>query len=118
MDKKPYWLHILTETIGIPQIIAILIGVPTMTIFVWSIWQSLTLSHQIIAVTSGCAIMLVISLFIYGQTRKILYVIPDLLYKMNSIVQNHAISINFITDLKEVRWSPKFGQVAKREFCS
>ncbi len=72
-----------------------------MVVFIWSIWKSLTLSHQIIAVTSGCMIIIAILFFIYGQTRKTLYVITHLLYKMHFISHKHASSINFINDLNE-----------------
>jgi hypothetical protein len=101
MEKKQSLSRILTETIGIPQIITIVIGLPTMIIFIWSIWQALTFFHRVVAVISGALLLTMIILFVYFQTRKVLYVIPGLLYKMHSIVNNHASRINFISDLKE-----------------
>jgi len=72
-----------------------------MIVFIWSIWQSLSLSHQIMAVTSGCLFIAMIILFIWARTRKILYVIPNLLYKRHSIIQKHATSIDLVSELSE-----------------
>jgi hypothetical protein len=100
MDEKSRFLRILTQTIGIPQIITIIIGVPAMIVFLQSIWQALTFSHRVIAITSGCVLLAMVILFVYFQTRKRLYIIPDLLYKMHSIVHSHIINIK-IAEMNE-----------------
>lgn len=83
MDKRPNQLQALTQTMGLSEIIAIIIGVPAMIVFIATIWHSLNIIQQIIAGVLGIVIVFCICLFIYGHTRKILYVIPDILYKMH-----------------------------------
>lgn len=94
MGKKSHWLRILTETIGVPQIIAIVVGVPAMIYFILTIWHALKINEQIIVVSTGSLMILAIVLFTYGQIRKVLYVIPDLLYKIHSVYEGYAKKLN------------------------
>lgn len=101
MNEKPIWIRILVDTIGIPSIIAFIVGVPALITLVISIWGVLSWNRQIIVgITSGL-ILIAITLFIYGQTRKILYKIPHLLLKRHSIIRKHAKSINIVKDISE-----------------
>ena len=93
MDKTSRFLRILNETVGIPPIIAFIFGVPAMSVCIWAIWQALTPSHKIIAAISGFILVAMVILFVYFQTRKKLYVIPNLLYKMHSIVHTHIVKL-------------------------
>lgn len=101
MDKKPNWFQLLANTIGLQSLVAFVIGVPSMIALVIAIWAALDPNRKIIAGLSSGLILFSICLFIYGQTRKRLYIIPNLLYKMHAITRNHANEIDLITDLKE-----------------
>lgn len=101
MDNKPIWLRILTDTIGISTLVAIIFGVPAMIVFVNAIWQALNFNQKITTVVSGIILLFSVIWFIYSRTRKKLYIIPNLLYQMHSIAHNHAISINIINDISE-----------------
>ena len=94
MYTKPTWVRILTETIGIPQIITFIIGVPAMIGFICVIWQALSFSHQVIAVILGIVVLVAIILFVYFQTKKKLYVIPKLILKI------HQRTIELAANLK------------------
>jgi hypothetical protein len=100
MDKKLNWLQTITQYIGLSEIIAFIIGVPAMITLVATVWHKLSLEQQIIVGIMSGLIVVVVVLFIYAQTRKILYIIPDLLYKRHLIAREHASCIK-ITDLSE-----------------
>jgi len=94
MDKKPMWLQILTTTIDLFSIVAIIIGVSTMIASIYTVWHALTFHEQIIAVTTGSLFTMAVILFIYGQTRKKLYVIPNLLLNIHKRGIEVALGLN------------------------
>lgn len=84
MANKKYNLVWATiQTIGIPQILAYIIGVPAMITGILVVWHSLSTSFQITLGVSSGLVLLAIGLFIYGQTRKVLYNIPNILHQMH-----------------------------------
>ncbi len=78
----PEWISMLLETMGLSKFISIIIGVPAMISLIYVIWHSLSLNQQIVASVCVVLILFAIAWFIYGQTRKVLYMIPTLLYEM------------------------------------
>ena len=86
MDMRKY-IKYVTETIGVLQIIAFLILIPVLTGFIANIWNALSLNQRIIAVICIVFILVSIGLFIYGQMRKPLYIIPQLLNQMRCRVE-------------------------------
>lgn len=94
MDRKPSWLQVLIETIGIPTLIAVIIGVPAIIIFIQTIWHSLGFNQQIIAGISGSIFLLAVIVFFIIQTRKKLLVIPNLLHKMHCIKKEHSAKLS------------------------
>lgn len=98
MGKKPIWVQVLFETVGLFQLVAFALGVPAMIAFTSVIWHSLSPNQQILATVFVCLIVLAVALFIYGQTRKALYVIPTLLYQMRCRSAELACGLNIKTD--------------------
>lgn len=98
MAKKPNWVQILLETLGLPEFIAFVLGVPAMITFISVIWDSLSLKQQIVVSVCVCLILLAVALFIYGQTRKVLYVIPTLLHEMRCRSAELARGLNIKAD--------------------
>ena len=98
MGKKPIWVQILFETLGLPQLVAFALGVPAMIVLIGAIWNSLSLTQQIIVGICASLIFRAISLFIYGQTKKTLYVIPTLLYQMRCRSAELARGLNIKAD--------------------
>jgi len=89
------------ETIGIPALATFIIGVPAMILFILSIWNALTLSHKIMACTSGLIFIIAVIWFVYSQTKKKFYILPNLLYKKYSITKKYATNINSNNELNE-----------------
>jgi hypothetical protein len=83
MDKKPMWLQVLTTTTNLFSIGAIIIGMSTMIAAIYTVWHALTFKEQIIVAVAGSFFMIAVILFIWGQTRKVLYTIPDLLLNIH-----------------------------------
>jgi hypothetical protein len=101
MDRKPNWISTLFQSMGILEIAGILALVAGMIVIIIPIWYGLSLNQQI-EVSIGClAVIIGISLFVWGQARKILYTIPNILYKRHSIVRKYAKGINIINDLNQ-----------------
>lgn len=73
----------LLETMGLSKFISIIIGVPAMISFIYVIWHSLSVNQQIATVICLGIVILAIGLFIYGETRRILCLIPNILYRMH-----------------------------------
>jgi hypothetical protein len=101
MRKKINWTQVLVETIGLPTLLSIVIGVPAMITFIRAIWEGLSPRGQIIAIVSITLISLAIGLFIYGQARKILYGIPKILHQMHLRTIQLASHLSITTLPKE-----------------
>lgn len=94
MARRAHWLQVLLETIGLSELVAFIIGVPCMIAFISVIWHSLSRDQQIVASMLFCLMLLGVALFIYGQTRKILYIIPSLLYRRHCRITDLAEQLN------------------------
>jgi len=100
MDNKPIWLQWILENIRLTSIIALVGGASAMITFILTVWQNLSFTERIVASVSLIVFFAMVFLFVYGQTKKTLNVIPLLLYKIHSIAQRHIIEIN-IADMNE-----------------
>jgi hypothetical protein len=100
MQNKPTWLQFITDTIGISTVFAIILGVPAMILFVSAIWQALCPNQRTMAIVSGSFLLFAVVWFIYSRTRKKLYTIPNLLYRMHAIYQTCANEID-TSEMKE-----------------
>lgn len=65
-----------------------------MITFVLVIWLTLNTTEQIIVVSCLVVIGIAIGLFIHGQTRKVLFMIPDLLHKKHKLAEDIAKSLS------------------------
>ena len=91
MAKKENIVILLLQQVGILELLAVILGVPTMITVVLTIWHSLAVMQQaIVAVCTGLMIFAV-GPFIYGRVRKVLFVIPRLLYKKHKLAESIAI---------------------------
>jgi len=76
-------ITVVVQVIGLYETISIIVGVPAMIALIINIWYSLTNSQQIVTVIVSVIILAAIGLFIYSQTRKRLYRIPNILHQMH-----------------------------------
>lgn len=76
-------ITVVVQVIGLYETISIIVGVPAMIVLIINIWHSLTNSQQIVAVIVSVIILVAIGLFIYGQVKKRLYRIPEILHQMH-----------------------------------
>ncbi|MBA7499446.1 hypothetical protein ES704_02190 [subsurface metagenome] len=97
MSNKYRVIPAVVQTIGLGETISIIIGVPAMITMVANIWHSLSTNQQIIVAISGTVIFVAVGLFIYGQLRKALYVIPKILHQMHLRTVELASHLNIMT---------------------
>jgi len=83
MDKKPNLFQVLVETVGLPAVISTIVGVPAMITLLVTIWSSLSQNQRIVVTVSVAVIVFAVVYAFYGQTRKVLYVIPKILLQMH-----------------------------------
>ena len=83
MSDKFKAITVFVRVIGLYETISIIVGVPAMIALIINIWYSLTNSQQIVTVIVSVIILAAIGLFIYSQTRKRLYRIPNILHQMH-----------------------------------
>lgn len=91
------------STIGIPSLLALLLGVPSMTVFIYNIWNALTQSQKSIVVAMLVLIAVAIGIFIYGQVKRELMVIPKIMYKMNERAKVLTNKIEMNPDSEEFK---------------
>jgi len=76
-------ITVVVQVIGLYETISVIVGVPALITLIINIWHSLTNTQQIILVTVTTLILVAIGLFIYGQVKKRLYRIPEILHQMH-----------------------------------
>ena len=100
MDKR-MWKWILLENVGIPTIVAIVLGVPAMIVLIVDIWQVMSLSQQIVAGVSCSVIALAVALFVWGRIKKKLYAIPPILTQMKARTMELAKDLDAVKPINE-----------------
>ncbi len=93
MAKKDNVVALFLEQVGIPELFGIIIGVPAMITLIVTIWDALTQTQQITIIVCGILIIVFISLFIRGRVRKVLFIIPRLLYRKHKLAASIAENI-------------------------
>lgn len=81
MAKKNNTIILLLQQVGILELLAVVFGVPAMITVVVTIWHSLAVMEQVTVAVGTALTILAVGLFIYGRVRKVLFIIPFLLYK-------------------------------------
>lgn len=97
MSNKYRIIPAVVQTIGLGETISIIIGVPAMITMIANIWHSLSTNQQIIVAILGTVILVAVGWFIYSRLRKVLYVIPKILYQMHLRTVELASHLNIMT---------------------
>lgn len=92
-----------SSTIGIPSLLALLLGVPAMIAFIVQIWSALSQGQRSITVACIVLIIIAIGLFVYGQVRRELMVIPRIIYRMSERANELTGKIILNPDSEELR---------------
>lgn len=71
------------SAIGFPSLFALLLGVPAMIGFVTQVWSALSPNQRALSVTCIVLVIVAIGIFVYGQVRRELMVIPRIIYRMS-----------------------------------
>ncbi len=90
------------NTIGIPSLVALLLGVPAMIGFVTQIWGAISQPQRSIAVACMVLVIIAIGIFVYGQTKRELMVIPKLIYRMSERANEITSKITLHSDSEEL----------------
>lgn len=96
MQKSNLWQLLLNN---IPTLIATIIGVSGMIVGICDVWHALSPSRQIIAGVMGGIVVVALVIFIYGQLRKTLYVIPTILHRMH--IRSYELAMQLRPELNE-----------------
>jgi len=93
----------LVNTVGLPSLLALLVGVPALVGFVIAIWKALSDDERAIAIACIVLVVIAVVIFIYGQTRRELMIIPKIIYRMSERTNEIADNITFTSDSDELK---------------